>query len=145
MVRTRANNAAVRKGEVSKDLGQPLLITTCCTAVVAKAPRKNIAAGRSSIVSPSNGGAGKRKNKVGGSGNPLKLWPVPKGQKGLQSFFGGDSGVSPSSNLAEETIEPEEGSSSGVSSTDCMEGTSSSNPLHLLEDITQTNSDSDDD
>ena len=60
--------------------------------MVAKAPRKNIAAGRSNGTAPySGGGSGKKKGKVGGCGNPLKVWPIPKGQKGLQSFFGGCS------------------------------------------------------
>jgi len=61
--------------------------------VVAKAPRKNIAAGRSSVLLPSGGGGtGKRKSKGGGCGHSLKVWPVPKGQRGLQCFLSESSG-----------------------------------------------------
>ncbi len=65
-----------------------MLIYIYISAVVAKAPRKNIAAGRSSVLSPSSGSG---KKKSGGSGHSLKLWPVPKGQKGLQSFLNGNA------------------------------------------------------
>lgn len=132
------------------------------SAVVAKAPRKNIVSGRSSVISPNGGAPGKRKGKAGGSGgNPLKLWPVPKGQKGLQSFFGGHgsddaSGSSPMEGTStSEQLEGEEfvgtpvveegsGSSCAESSSSC-EDNLTTNSVNLLDDITQLNSDSDED
>lgn len=118
--------------------------------------------GRNSVVSP-DGSSGKRKGKVAGSGgNPLKLWPVPKGQKGLQSFFGSPSGDDPSGpspmegTSSSQQLEEEEliGTSveEGSSSSPCCEGSSSSscednhptNSANLLDDITQLNSDDSD-
>ena len=140
------------------------------SAVAAKAPRKNVASGRSSVISP-GGTAGKRKAK-GGGGNPLKLWPVPKGQKGLQGFLGGGGsdgascsagsssfmeegnssehfeeeeivGASSSEQLEEGVSNTETGSSSSLE--DSPPTTSNSISTNLLDDITQLNSDSDED
>lgn len=135
------------------------------SAVVAKAPRKNVASGRSSVVSPNGVASGKRKGKAGGGGNPLKLWPVPKGQKGLQSFLG--SQTSDDGGCCSSSPPMEAGSSSteelalvGKEST-CEEGGKGlvspyeeggggsedmpTNSVNLLDDITQLNSDSDED
>lgn len=109
--------------------------------------------GRSAGSSPSGGSQGKRKGKAGG-GNTLKRWPIPKGQKGLQSFLGGsEDGVS-SSNSSNN----EEGSSSAGSSAQLEEESADSSHAHttptnsphtssmnFLDDITQLNSDSDED
>ena len=134
------------------------------SAVVAKAPRKNVASVRSSVISPSGSASGKRKGKAGGGGNPLKLWPVPKGQKGLQSFFGGQSSEdggcssacveagSSSEQLeefaqeqfvAEEPASCEEGSSHEGEESGCDDDTPIDS-MNLLDDITQLNSDSED-
>lgn len=130
--------------------------------MVAKAPRKNIAAGRSNGISPSTGGgSGKKKGKVGGSGNPLKLWPIPKGQKGLQSFFGGcgGDGAGPSGSAENNELERLEGEPSGSceeveqlveeeasSSEGGGSGIENNSSVQLLDDdITQLNSDSDQD
>jgi hypothetical protein len=147
------------------------------TAVVAKAPRKNVAPGRSSVVSPNGGASGKRKGKMGGGGNPLKLWPVPKGQKGLLSFCGshGDAGggcstsMEPCSSteqleeLTQEQLgqEYEEAGGEGSSSSCENNGEGSGSPyeersdsgsddlptgsINLPDDITQLNSDSEED
>lgn len=131
--------------------------------MVAKAPRKNIAAGRSNGTSPSSGGgSGKKKGKVGGSGNPLKIWPIPKGQKELQSFFGGCSGSSssdggggPSSFANSEELDRLEGGPNGSCEEveQLMEGESSdsgssgienNSSVQLDNDITQLNSDDSD-
>ena len=135
------------------------------SAVVAKAPRKNV---RSSVISPSGSASGKRKGKAGGGGNPLKLWPVPKGQKGLQCFFGGQSSEdggcssacveagSSSEQLeefaqeqfvAEEPASCEEGSSHEEEGSSHEGEESDDTPIdsmNLLDDITQLNSDSED-
>ena len=133
-------------------------------AVVAKAPRKNIAPGRSTVLSPSSGtNSGKRKGKVGSSGHSLKLWPVPKGQKGLQSFFGGCSsssssdlagpssdGAGPSSAAESEEWEGNEGEQGSSSQEEeQVEGASESQETNssvqlLDEDIAQLNSDDSD-
>lgn len=118
--------------------------------MVAKAPRKNLVSGRTSTVSPVSG---KGKAKAGGAGNPLKLWPIPKGQKGLQGFLrGGDggcgsdadggcgsSGAGPASSMegSSEHLEEE-----GLADTD---SSAQNNSLVNLEDITQLNSDSEGD
>lgn len=116
-------------------------------------------------MSPTNGGSGKRKGGKGGSSNSLKLWPIPKGQKGLQNFFGGDnrcigssSGSSSSSNCMEGTSEQsgeeldhdeptEPSSSSSTVASDGHTSSPSGSPalMNMLEDITQVNSDSDED
>lgn len=114
--------------------------------------------GRSTAISP-NGASAKR--KAGSGGNPLKLWPVPKGQKGLQSFIGGhgsasddDSGPSSMEGTStSEQLEEEElvGTSVEDGPSSSCEGSSSScadklptNSVNLLEDITQLNSDDSD-
>lgn len=144
MVRTRASNAAVRK------------------AVVAKAPRKNVVSG-SSVISP-GGASGKRKGKAGGGGNPLKLWPVPKGQKGLQGFLGLSSGGSESESSGSSSSSSskaitnsqqfeESGEEEMIEASSTEEGSSSSccveegagTPPSSLDDITQLNSDSEED
>lgn len=125
------------------------------TAVVAKAPRKNVVPGRSSVISPGSA-AGKRKGKAGNGGNPLKLWPVPKGQKGLQSFLGSSDGDSSSSAKEgtssselvgdlEEEEESAEASTREGSSTEEDNVPITSCSKNFLEDITQLNSDSEED
>lgn len=99
------------------------------------------------MTSPTSSSA-KRKAKPGGGGNPLKMWPTPKGQHELRKFFGGElssgtgSGCCSSSSSEEglETTKPESGKVPESTSA-----TSSQTPMNLLEDITQLNSDSDND
>ena len=103
--------------------------------MVAKAPRKNLVSGRTSSVSPASG---KGKGKTGGAGNPLKLWPIPKGQKGLQGFLRGGDGCGSSaagSSSMEGTSEQSEEEIADVDSP------AQNNSLVNLEDITQLNSD----
>ncbi len=159
MVRTKANNAAVRKGKISREFSKDraCMCSFCFSllpAVVAKAPRKNISvAGRTNSCSPTSGISGKRKGKIGGSGNSLKLWPIPKGQKGLQSFISELDGEAPppsrtrtptagasSSGVEEESTINIQGEGSAGSSSS-LEGSSS---MHMLldKDITQLNSES---
>ncbi|KAL5493218.1 hypothetical protein EMCRGX_G014365 [Ephydatia muelleri] len=76
MVRTRANNSAARK------------------AVVAKAPRKQLAPAH--VASPS--GKSKKGGKHSIGGNPAKVWPTPAWQKGIADFLAvgeGDEGSPP--------------------------------------------------
>lgn len=133
--------------------------------MVAKAPRKNLAA----VRSPSSCSSNKRKGKAGGGGgNALKLWPVPKGQKGLQSFLGGgvipnrqeeagcssssvDTGEGTSAAIMDNTIEetatnqsPSCSPSRSPSPSPSEEDSTPHQQLSFLEDITQINSDSDD-
>lgn len=138
MVRTRANNAAVRK------------------AVVAKAPRKQLAPVRS-VTSPSSGKSKKGKLFVGG--NPAKAWPTPTWQKGIQTFLGGGSSSSSSGGECSSSSATNSGSSDSeeqpMSTVDFMseQGSHSTRESHsagvgvslLDEDITQLNSDEDDD
>ena len=136
-----------------------LIHTVSCSAVVAKAPRKSL--GRASVTSP---GTGKRKGKAAaGGGNPLKLWPTPKGQNGLRKFLGGEkcggsssaSGSGCSSGSSESTEEYDNSEQTDEQELESTEPQSSEietcsnppspSPMNLLEDITQLNSDSEED
>lgn len=126
---------------------------------MAKAPRKNLAPAGGGVASPSSGN-GKKKAKQGGAGNPLKMWPTPTWQKGLQGFFGGEgssgecSSSSSSANTSlTETEQMEE--QPEVTTYDRSElsrqeqggssGSGSSRVKLLDDDLTQLNSDSEED
>lgn len=91
----------------------------------------------------------KKKGKVVG-GNPLKVWPIPKGQKGLHSFLGDgerdSSGPSTSkdADIMDNEVMNQQEDIQGTSSSS-GEGSSSSSMMHMLEDIAQLNSDSEED
>lgn len=140
MVRTRANNAAVRKGGYLLHVYNVSVELLTLSAVVAKAPRKNLVSGRTSTVSPASG---KGKGKAGGTGNPLKRWPIPKGQKGLQGFLRGGDGGCGSSAAGSSSMEGscEHSEEEEFADTDSAQN----NSLVNLEDITQLNSDSEQD
>lgn len=115
-------------------------------AVAAKAPRKTLAA-RSSMSSPSSVG----KKKSTGGGNPIKMWPKPSWQKGLQAFLGGegsdssDSSSSANTSLTE-TDRLQECSGSSDSGVSTGQGSSAHCSSGLLDgDIAQLNSDTEDD
>ena len=132
-------------------------------AVVAKAPRKNVAAGRTSVLSPSGGGGGGKRKSKGGGCHSLKVWPIPKGQKGLQCFLSessssrsegaGSSDAGPSRIENEQLDKVEEGEATSSSLEDQRQEedqeedgsvvTGSSIPL-LDDDIAQLNSDDSD-
>ena len=122
---------------------------------MAKAPRKQLAPVRS-VTSPSSGKSKKGKLLVGG--NPVKVWPTPTWQKGIQTFLGGgecsssggecssssatNSGSSDTEeqpmNLGELVSEQESSSTTRQSSGSCV-------GVSLLDDtITQLNSDDED-
>ena len=149
---------------VDSDSSSQLVTATSnfiCTAVVAKAPRKNVASRSSNGSSPSGGSlSSKKRGKLGGGGNPLKIWPIPKGQKGLQSFFGGCStsnheGGGPSGSSDSEELDRQEGENSGkcesvkqqveVEASDSgSNDISSASFIMHLKDVTQFNSDDSD-
>ena len=121
----------------------------CFTAVAAKAPRKNLPA----AWSP---GRNNKKKAKAGRGNPFKTWPTPKWQQNLHTFLGveqpesssssSSAGASTSSYMTTEAeLAP---GSSGSSCQDECQGSSSNmaTGIELLSgDITQLNSDSEDD
>ena len=95
MVRTRANNCAARKGISLAPLSftqtsSCLLLPVFCLviAVVAKAPRKQLATAH--VASPS--GKSKKGGKHSIGGNPAKVWPTPAWQKGIADFLAGGEG-----------------------------------------------------
>ena len=111
---------------------------------MAKAPRKSLPRVNVTPTSSST----KRKVKVATGGNPLKLWPTPKGQNELTKFFGsaspsssgsGSSGCCSSSSSEEQNCEP--GCSKADTSPD-VSPVPSPTPIAMLDDITQLNSDS---
>jgi len=125
------------------------------TAVVAKAPRKQLAPVRS-VTSPSSGKSKKGKLFVGG--NPAKVWPTPTWQKGIQTFLGGGSSSSSGGECSSSSATNSGSSDSEeqpMSTVDFMseQGSHSTQESHsagvgvalLDEDITQLNSDEDDD
>ena len=136
----------------------PTYFFSTCTAVAAKAPRKSLPASHS-VVSPSSSGSKKKAKGVGG--NPLKIWPAPKWQKGLHQFLGveqpgsggGACGESSSSSSSTNTSMNEidmaaEGQMDvGMGSSGCPG--SSSTPASGIEllggEIAQLNSDSEED
>lgn len=125
------------------------------TAVVAKAPRKQLAPVRS-VTSPSSGKSKKGKLLVGG--NPVKVWPTPTWQKGIQTFLGGGecSGSggecssssatnSGSSDTEEQPMNTGEFVSEQGSSSTTRQSSASRVGVSLLDDtITQLNSDEED-
>ena len=114
-------------------------------------------------MSSPSGGSGKKKSKHVGAGNPIKMWPTPSWQKGLQQFLGGEtnggecasSSSSANTSLTEVEMIDEEHTraftrnelSTQEQGTSSGSGSSGSNSrMKLLDDdLTQLNSDSDDD
>ena len=132
-------------------------------AVAAKAPRKNLPSSRS-VLSPSRSG-NKKKAKNNG-GNPFKMWPMPKWQKGLHTFLGteqqggsssagGESSSSSSSantsmTEAEMAVDEQLGAGSSSRCQDELEESSCTSGVAtdlgiLSGDIVQLNSDSESD
>lgn len=142
----------------------PSLYVHRLSAVAAKAPRKSLPSGGSS-VSPSGGSRLSKKKAKGSGGNPFKMWPTPKWQQNLHTFLGveqpgsssssssgeSSSSASTSAEMMAEVAGTSAGSGSSCSSSSCQDGVqgSSSNMATGLEllsgDIAQLNSDSEDD